>query len=289
MGRKKSNKVQEHEFHLRDTLDKYLVHWKWFLIGIGSCLFFAFLYLKYSTPQYQATTTILVKDEKKGSMLSELSAFSDLGLAAGFKGNVDNEIEILKSRTLVESTVRKLNLNVTLYIKGSLIDSEIYGNSPIEVNFINRTPKFYSSDMVFNCINFSDDSFEIENETSDSELKSVLNSKKKFKFGEVVRTVYGDLIINKSGQNESVFKNSNISITITVSPLEEVVESFQKRLNVTSMSKTTSVVSLSITDPIIKKAEDFLDQLVQIYNENAAADKNFISETTSKFIANRLT
>lgn len=55
------------------------------------------------------------------------------------------------------------------------------------------------------------------------------------------------------------------------------------------MSKTTSVVSLSITDPIIKRAEDFLDQLVKIYNENAAADKNFISETTSKFIANRLT
>ena len=286
---KKSNKVQEHEFHLRDTLDKYLVHWKWFLIGISSCLLFAFLYLRYTTPQYQATTTILVKDEKKGSMLSELSAFSDLGLAAGFKGNVDNEIEILKSRTLVESTVRKLNLNITLFIKGSLIDSEIYGNSPIDVNFINRTPKFYSTDMVFNCINFSNDYFEIENETSDSESKLLLNSKKKFKFGELIRTAYGDLIINKSGQNESIFKNSNISITITVSPLEEVVESFQKRLNVTSMSKTTSVVSLSITDPIIKKAEDFLDQLVKIYNENAAADKNFISETTSKFIANRLT
>jgi hypothetical protein len=61
--------------------------------------------------------------------------------------------------------------------------------------------------MVFNCVYFSRDSFEIENETSDSELKSVLTtSKKKFKFGEVVRTVYGDLIINKSNQNESVLK-----------------------------------------------------------------------------------
>lgn len=104
---------------------------------------------------------------------------------------------------------------------------------------------------------FSNDYFEIENETSDSESKLLLNNKKKFKFGELIRTAYGDLIINKSGQNESVFKNSNISITITVSPIEEVVESFQKRLNVTSISKTTSVVSLSITDPIIKKPKIF--------------------------------
>jgi hypothetical protein len=51
------------------------------------------------------------KDEMKGKMLSEMS-FADLGLSSGLK-NVDNEIEILKSRTLVQRVVKKLNLNTS--------------------------------------------------------------------------------------------------------------------------------------------------------------------------------
>ena len=55
-------------------------------------------------------------------MLSELSAFSDMGIESGLKNNLDNEIEILKSRTLIENTVKKLNLNISTYIKGNIIN-----------------------------------------------------------------------------------------------------------------------------------------------------------------------
>ena len=105
------------DVNLREQLDKYLIHWKWFILSIFLCLVLAFLYLRYTTPSYEASTSILVKDEKKGGMLSELSAFSDLGLGGGSVNNVDNEIEILKSRTLIESTVKKLNLNVALLVE----------------------------------------------------------------------------------------------------------------------------------------------------------------------------
>src|SRR6478736_8075166 len=102
MDNNMSNENQEQDFHIRAALDKYLAHWKWFVLGVFVTVFLAFLYLRYATPQYQASTTILVKDEKKGGMLSELSAFADLGIAGGTNSNVDNEIEILKSRTIVE-------------------------------------------------------------------------------------------------------------------------------------------------------------------------------------------
>jgi len=92
---------QNEDFNIRETLEKYLSHWQWFALGAFLCLAMAYVYLRYATPQYQASTTILVKDEKKGGMLSELSAFADMGLAGGMKNNVDNEVEILKSRTLI--------------------------------------------------------------------------------------------------------------------------------------------------------------------------------------------
>ena len=126
---------QQADFHLRAELDKYLIHWKWFLLGTILCLTAAFLYLRYATPLYKATTTILVKDEKKGGMLSDLSAFADIGIGGGMNNNVDNEIEILKSRTLVESTVKSLNLNITQFVKGNIIARELFKQSPIVVTF----------------------------------------------------------------------------------------------------------------------------------------------------------
>ena len=64
-----TEEYQEEDIQLRAILEKYLIHWQWFGLGVLLCLVAAFLYLRYSTPQYQASTTILVKDEKKGGML----------------------------------------------------------------------------------------------------------------------------------------------------------------------------------------------------------------------------
>ena len=87
MERNPSNENQNREFQLRNFIDHYLVHWKWFLIGTFISFTIAFIYLRYTTPQFKATATILVKDEKKGGMLSELSAFSDMGIESGLKNN----------------------------------------------------------------------------------------------------------------------------------------------------------------------------------------------------------
>jgi tyrosine-protein kinase Etk/Wzc len=283
-----SSENLEQEFNLRAILDKYLAHWRWFFLGVFISLTIAFVYLRYSTPQYQATTTILVKDEKKGGMLSELSAFADMGLGGGIKSNVDNEIEILKSRTLVESTAKKLDLNISLIIKGKITNSEIFEKLPIKLDFINKKDGFYDVKSTLKFLELTPNTFQLGNEIKDDTAKIILGNKKIFRYGDLIKTNYGDLIINKSTNKHYEFKNGDKSITIVIKPLENVVESLRTRLKVTPLSKTSSVVELSIVDPVMKKAEVFLDNLVQIYNEDAVADKNFISENTSQFIANRL-
>jgi uncharacterized protein involved in exopolysaccharide biosynthesis len=47
-------------------------------------------------------------------------------------------------------------------------------------------------------------------------------------------------------------------------------------------------VALSINDPVREKAVDFLNTLIEVYNEDAVADKKFISENTLEFIQDRL-
>jgi len=277
------------DINLRDQLNKYLIHWRWFLVSIIIGLILSFLYLRYTTPSYEASTTILVKDEKKGGMLSELSAFSDLGLGGSMKSNVDNEIEILKSRTLVESTIKKMNLNVTLFVAGKVVDRDIYAEAPISVNFINKTALFNEAEVILNCKLASLNSFTIENETENEEFENfILSNKREFKYGEKINTLAGVLIISKTVNYTKNHTGRFESIRIFINPLDELSGGFRNRLKVEPISKTSSVVSVSISDPVSKKAEEFLDNMIQIYNEDAAEDKNFISENTSKFIATRL-
>lgn len=279
----------ENDFQFKEFLNKYTIHWQWFALGVSVCLLLAFLYLRYTIPQYQASTTILVKDEKKGGMLSELSAFSDLGIGGGMKSNLDNEIEILKSRKLVESTVKKLNLNTVLIVKGSVVDREIYQDAPIEVYFADKTNQFYENRIDLKFTELTATTFELENKSGSGTTNLLLSNTTTFRYGAQIPTRYGRLVITKTKFSNNGAKDYHKSLDITISPLENVVELFQGRLKVEPVSKTSSVVAISITDPVVKKSEDFLNNLIQIYNEDAAADKNFISENTSKFIAERLT
>ena len=89
---------EETEINIQDIIEKYIAHWKWFAIGIFVSLFSVFFILRYTTPKYEVSSSILVKDDKKGGLLSELSTFQDLGGLGGQKSgdNMDNTIEILK-------------------------------------------------------------------------------------------------------------------------------------------------------------------------------------------------
>lgn len=106
----KSGKTAEKDTNIQEQLERYIIHWKWFVITMLFSLVLGFLYLRYSTPQYKASTTIVIKDDKKGGAVSELATFSDKGILGTGKNNIDNEIEVLRSRTIVEKQFLTCNL-----------------------------------------------------------------------------------------------------------------------------------------------------------------------------------
>jgi tyrosine-protein kinase Etk/Wzc len=279
-----SNDNQEQDFQIRAVVDQYLSYWKWFVLGVCITLSGAYLYLRYTIPQYRASTTILMKDEKKGGISSELAAFADMGIGGG-KNNIDNEIEILKSRTLIENTVRKMNLNIAFVVEGKILSTNLYNAAPILINFIDQKSDFYSKSRSYQFSPISATTFALEDLSGEG---VILQPKKKYSYGQPIATKYSTLVINKSPKNATANLENSKPIQIIISPLENVAASFRARLVVTPLSKTSSIVELSLVDPVLEKAEDFLDNLVQNYNAEAAADKNFISENTSQFIANRL-
>jgi tyrosine-protein kinase Etk/Wzc len=99
------------ENNLIAVIHRYAAYWRWFALSVIAGVLGAFLYLRYQTPLYEVDATILIKDDKKGGSLSELSAFEDLGLLKN-TNNIENEIEVLKSRALMTLVVKELRLNV---------------------------------------------------------------------------------------------------------------------------------------------------------------------------------
>lgn len=111
------------------------LHWPWFLGAVLVALIIAFVYLRYSTAEYRTSAIVLVQDEGKGGGgVPEGSLLNDLGL--GGKSNVENEVEIFKSRTLMEKVVRDLQLNVQYFTQGRIKVQERFYDKSFQLFFV---------------------------------------------------------------------------------------------------------------------------------------------------------
>ncbi|GAA4771936.1 MULTISPECIES: GumC family protein [Flavobacterium] len=280
----KIDNTDENSGNLRDLFYKYLIHWKWFLLSIFAFLILSKIYLRYSIPIYKSSASILIKDDQSGGLASELSAFQDIGLFSGPKNRIVDEIEVLKSRQLIEKTIKEGEFNINYVAEGRIKSSDVYGKNQVKVSFLNKKERLYVTDTVFSVDVISGNQFDLFDKES--------NKIGRYSFGQKIHSKrLGDFIVQKNvvfddyDEPEPLKKRKTI---IEISNLATCSNDFKNRLNVETLSKFANVVEISITDRVSDKAEDFLDKLIEIYNRDAINDKNLISEKTAKFINERL-
>lgn len=263
---------RENTINLKEELFKYLAHWRWFVLSIMVALLLAFLYLKVTPKSYSVATKILIKDEQSNDLANQLSAFSEMSMLGNSKNNIENEVEILKSRTLISSTLDSLNLNIQYLDNSNTISKELYKNAPIKLNWNNDT---IEKTVKIVLSNFDGNNFSVE-----------VNDEKvvKASFGKVVNSEYGSFTVNKIKNFDKITE-----LEVSVHPPLQHAENYQKALNVAPSSKTSSIIDVSMIDKTPEKAADFLNTLVYNYNLGGIKDKRFISENTSNFISDRLT
>lgn len=265
--------------NLTEIIEKYGAHWKWLALGVFVSLASAFLYLKYTTYQYKATSVILINSEDSGnSTLSERSVFGDLGLFMGPKTSLDTEMGVFKSRTLMEKVVKELNLQVTYFEKKGPSTREIYKNdSPLKVSLlIDDSIKKYI-DTSFSIKSKTNNNIELFNK--DGNLVSQAS------LGEIITTSIGDILITPSNANAEI---AGREIYVKITPLEDIAISYKNRIIVTQENIKSNLLTLTLDDPVPNKAKDILDNLVQFYNQDALDYKRLIANTTDEFINNRI-
>ncbi len=269
------NTSEGFKFDLKKILSVYLKQWKWFALSCIVCLSIAYANLRYTTPQYIAVAKIMLLDDKDNSTsaLKDLSLFSEKEDAM-----VEDEIQVIQSRSFLRNIVKRLHLNINYFAKGRVNESELYKNAPIVINFIESDSIINNTSFNFytEILSATDFNFRINEE----------DTPKKYTFGETIPTFFGGIIITPKDKNLVSYVGNNIRVKIT--PLEVLAESLKNRISIFPTGKSSKVIEVSITDPVIQKAKDIVNTLIDEYNISTIQKKNEISKNTADFINKRV-
>ena len=275
-----SQELQEKDINIRELIKPYLDRWLWFVVGAFLALLGGYLFIKLSTPIYRTETTILVKDAKNNKLPEGASGLFDLSGIGGMNVNsIENEIEILKSKKLIEQVVKDLGLTAEVYQEAAFTKKELYKDtSPVIINVIGE--KNNASD--------EQKKLDILLEIKGSEL--ILSSDK---MPDVIRTTYNKTIslpnANIIIQKNPDYKGEKIEeLLLKVYNTERIVNYYREILSIAPKDKDATVIGITLDLPIKAKTQDFLNKLVVVYNQDAINDKNSESKKTKDFIDERI-
>lgn len=264
---------------IQDLWSMFVPKWYWFAISLFITLTIAVLYLLSTPPIYTRTAAILVKDNSKSSSsTSAMNDFSDLGI---FKSNtnINNELLTLKSPTLMTEVVNRLGLNETFTIRKGLKNIDLYKVSPVTITFCDKTEVPLSFTIKFS----SKEAFAIsELEISGEDIGETLSAQ----MGDSIQTSAGIMIVSPTQEFTDAFIGT--SIRYVRGSVRAAVDTYSNALVAELGNEDATIINLSINDTSIRKAEDILNTLIEVYNENWIRDKNQIAVSTSQFISDRL-
>jgi capsular exopolysaccharide synthesis family protein len=264
---------------LAELFNTVLFHRKWFILSVLVCGLIGFLYVRSTPKTYQRTATVLVKDERKGGGLrSESAAFQDIFYS--MRSSVDNEIGVFKSKRLMYDVAKQLRLDVSYKIRDGLRDRELYSSTPIIVDFPDIEP-LQTLSMTATLL----DNRQVElkdlvcGKEEDSEVR-VLQS------GDTLQTPVGEMVLTVAPLIEQDYIGKPVQITKR--SLKAVANNYNARLEVDVANKQSSIINLTLKDENIKRAEDVLNTLIEVYKNDAIEDKNQVLVNTANFIRERL-
>lgn len=266
-------------FDYKTFLVKLLMYWPWITGCVLAALVGAFFYLKTQTPLYTVSSSVLIKNESSKSGNNGAS-LADLGFVTSSTQNFDNELEILRSRTLLKKVVTSLDLYIDYTLPGSFRPTELYKQSPVKVWITPEEADRLGSAEVD--LHFKQNQlYEVTITHNAQEWKKVIE-----KLPAVFSTPAGVFTFSADSLQPASHVPELIVATIT-SP-NWIAASFRERLNVAATNKTTTIAQLTLTDSQVARGTDFLNKLVELYNEEGNNDKNEVAAKTAEFIDERI-
>lgn len=294
IGNEIDNNEETVDFKL--LIKKYTAYWYYFILSVSVCLFIAFLYNRYIRPTYIVSTTIEIRDDNNTQLgveniLEGMEMFS-------VKTNIENEKAVLKSFTLSERTITELGLQLSFFKHGSVQTVNQYKVNPYHVIFDTSHLQLANVDMYIDILN--DEEFKLKIDCKDQNTYDIKNNKKNnilqanlsynsiHEFEKQIKTDYFSFKLVKTPYfNKKTYLDDN-TYSFKLHSLDKITKKYLKDLNISPVSKESSVLKLSISGNARKKNIDYLNTLSSLYLKQGLEEKNRMATNTITFIENQI-
>lgn len=286
---------KEENIDVKELLFKYLIHWPWFVGAVVACLIAAWVYLHVSTPVYNISATVLIKDDKKGGSAGMLSGLESLGLDGMISSsqNIDNEIEVLRSKTIVKEVVEDLGLYISYTDEDEFPSRNMYKTSPVQVSLTPQEADLLEEPMIVKMALQPQGSMDVTVKIDDDEyqkhfekLPAVFPTDK----GTLAFFLTPDSVLSskRTSEETTASEKTTRNITATINKPLAVAKWCCKNMTIEPTSKTTSVAVISLKNSNVQRGKDFINKLLEMYNINTNNDKNEVAQKTAEFINERI-
>lgn len=264
---------------------KYVIHWPWFVASVMICTGLAFAYLRYQVPIYEVSSSILIKEDDKKSSNSALPAMQDFGMLS-MTSNFDNELEILKSRTLIKKVVSRLNLYTNITKEQSFgYDIPLYKDSPLDVFMtaeeadklqgnIQLQLTYAPSGKLTVIANYLQQGAEQETTHAFDKLPAILP--------------LPTGVVTISHNDSLPTPQAPVTLKAVISTPTATAAGYRAGLTVAPISNTSTIAAINIKNTHIQRASDFTKELVTLYNQDTNTEKNEVAQKSADFIEERI-
>ena len=272
-----TNQNNSETIDIRELLFKYLRKWYWFVISVIVCFIIAYVYLKISNVQYKVQTTILLRKDPGSSGLLDMSMLDGLGIPSATSKEVEDEIQVLSSKSLMKNVIQSLGTETEYFLKKGFRYEELYPSTPLKL-LVSKT---------FNDTTKQPVEFRIERLEKEYKIKLIYgNENETYKIASLNETLKTPVGVFKF-QQVSTIKIGD-SFKIITYPIRVLTEIYSTTIKVASVTKKSNAINVSIESASSKKSEVILNKLIELYNLDAIIDKNMIASNSAAFVQERL-
>ena len=290
------NWQQEHETEsFYAQFFRYFSYWPWFIASIFICCIAMFFFIFYSTPVYKISSSVLIKVSDQNQYPVSLKGsmeMQDIGLFSITK-NFDNEVEILQSKTLIHKVVCDLNLYTNI-VEERLwgYNIPLYKDSPIYIYMTPQEADKLESTIELHISYTANHRLYVKAEYKYMDKYNNMKEVKEEKVFESLPAIYPTNVGTISFiQNDSVLRQAtvnNIRLLASIQAPNKIVNEYKNQLTLKPASKTTTIVQMELENAIKERGVDFINALINTYNQYANDEKNEVAQKSAEFIEERL-
>ena len=289
--------IQEEKVDLKGLFFRYYSHWYYFVISLFVFGLIALAYIRYTTPVYSVSSTILIRDDNNTQLGAE-NILEGMELFSG-KTNINNEIVVLKSYSLINQVIDELSLGVSYHQHGFLQSNELYQNTPFSVivdsNYSQITNTEFRikiiDDKKFNLSCSIDDqnTYNLKSDKLNKNIFANIEIDDEFNFNQQIKTKYFSFKISKTKafNLNSIIENEK-DFSFKLYQRSKLVANYIDAVAINPINKETSVLKLKINGENPGKNIEFLNTLSKKYIDYGLNDKNNMAINTISFIEEQL-